>query len=55
MFVRSSFVTYSVVPARRLSFAHPSLIVRSLFAQPSLIVRLGKSGKKLVSKIKIRN
>ena len=31
-----SFVTYSAVPARRLSFAQPSLILRSTFAQPSL-------------------
>ena len=27
-----SFVTYSAVPARRLSFAYPSLILRSTFA-----------------------
>jgi len=31
-----SFVTYSAAPARRLSFAYPSLILRSSFAQPSL-------------------
>ena len=28
-----SFVTYSAAPARRLSFAYPSLILRSSFAQ----------------------
>ena len=32
---RTSF-TYSAAPARRLSFAHPSLKVRSTFAQGSL-------------------
>ena len=31
-----SFVTYSAAPARRLSFAYPSLNLRSSFAQPSL-------------------
>ena len=30
-----TFVTYSAVPARRLSFAHPSLNLRSSFAHPS--------------------
>ena len=35
-----SFVTYSAVPARRLSFAYPSLILRLSFAYPSLILRL---------------
>ena len=38
-FVNLSFVTYSAAPARRLSFAYPSLIVRSSFAYHSLIVR----------------
>ena len=32
-----SFVTYSAAPARRLSFAYPSLILRLSFAYPSLI------------------
>jgi len=35
-----SFVTYSAAPARRLSFAYPSLILRLSFAYPSLILRL---------------
>jgi len=30
-----SFVTYSAAPARRLSFAYPSLILRSSFAEGS--------------------
>jgi len=51
--LRLSFVTYSAVPARRLSFAYPSshtrlcqladfpsLNLRSTFAYPSLILRL---------------
>ena len=33
---RLSFVTYSAVPARRLSFAYPSLKVRSSFAEGSV-------------------
>ena len=35
-----SFVTYSAAPARRLSFAYPSLILRLSFAQPSSHTRL---------------
>ena len=35
---RTSF-TYSAAPARRLSFAHPSLILRLSFAYPSLNLR----------------
>ncbi|KHE70777.1 hypothetical protein HMPREF9074_07409 [Capnocytophaga sp. oral taxon 329 str. F0087] len=31
---RLLFVTYSAAPARRLSFAHRSLIVRLTFAHP---------------------
>ena len=34
-FVDLSFATYSAAPARRLSFAHHSLIVRSSFAHRS--------------------
>ena len=34
-FVNSSFVTYSAAAARRLLFAHHSLIVRSSFAHRS--------------------
>ena len=42
--LRLSFVTYSAAPARcephrLLSFAQPSLILRSTFAYPSLILR----------------
>ena len=38
-----SFATYSAAPARRLSFAYPSLIVRSSFAVSISEVR-GKWG-----------
>ena len=35
-----SFVTYSAAPARRLSFAYPSLNLRSTFAEGSLALRV---------------
>ena len=39
--------TYSAAPARRLSFAHPSLNLRSTFAQGSVRVRGKNREKKL--------
>ena len=42
--------TYSAVPARRLSFAHPSLNLRSRFAQGSVRV-WGKNSKKNFGKL----
>ena len=46
-----SFVTYSAAPARRLSFAYPSLILRLSFAYPSLILRLSFAYPSLILRL----